>query len=147
MIFPNLLILTCVCALVVVDLISGIMKSTSLGVATMSEGLKKSAQKLGTYLTLITTSLILANLALIVEEANELYMLISLNFLCSGFVYLETKSILENLIIANTNKDGERNDVANFLVIIHNSLILKFKNLTEFNYNETKKDVVRKLRK
>lgn len=110
--------------------------------------MKKSVQKLTTYLSLIVLSLILTNLAKVTydleEHLNELNL--GVNAICFWLIHLEVKSILENLILANTDENGSRNEVGNFLVTIHNAWILKFKNINEFNYVETKKELERKIK-
>lgn len=148
LVFPNPAVLFGLALLVLLDLITGIVKSKRKGIATASQGMKKSVQKLTTYLSLITLSLILSNLAKItygleshIDELN-----LGINAVCFWLVHLEVKSVLENLIIANTDEDGNQNEVAKLLVPIHNAWILKFKNITEFNYVETKKDLEKKIK-
>ncbi len=149
LIFPNPAVLFSLGALVLLDLLTGIVKSKSKGVATASQGMKKTVQKLTTYLSLILLSLVMTNLAQITYELEEYLkeLNLGLNSICFGLVHLEVKSILENLIIANTSESGEQNEVAKLLVPIHNAWILKFKNIHEFNYTETKKDIIKKIHK
>jgi hypothetical protein len=53
----------------------------------------------------------------------------STNGIVMGCVYIEIKSVLENLIIINT-KEGIPNDIAKYLLIpLHSMLILKLDNL------------------
>lgn len=148
LVFPNPAVLFGLALLVLLDLITGIFKSKRKGVATASQGMKKSVQKLTTYLSLIVLSLILTNLAKITYDLEkELEALnLGINGLCFWLIHLEVKSVLENLIIANTDENGNQNEVAKLLVPIHNAWILKFKNINEFNYNETKKDLVKKIK-
>jgi len=148
LVFPNPVVLFGLAALVLLDLITGIVKSKRKGIATASQGMKKSVQKLTTYLSLIVLSLILTNLAkLTYDLEKELEALnLGINALCFWLVHLEVKSVLENLIIANTDEEGNQNDVAKFLVPVHNAWILKFKNINEFNYVETKKDLEKKIK-
>ncbi|SFO04525.1 Bacteriophage holin family protein [Paenimyroides ummariense] len=148
LVFPNPAILFGLALLVLLDLITGIVKSKRKGIATASQGMKKSVQKLTTYLSLITLSLILSNLAKITYDLenhlNELNL--GINAVCFWLVHLEVKSVLENLIIANTDEDGNQNEVAKLLIPIHNAWILKFKNISEFSYVETKKDLEKKIK-
>lgn len=149
LIFPNPTALFGLALLVLLDLMTGIFKSKKKGVATASQGMKKSVQKLTTYLSMILLSLILTNLANISYNLSEHLDKLNLGIdaLCFWLVHLEVKSILENLIIANTDENGNKNDVANFLIPLHNAWILKFNNIREFNYTETKRDILRKIKK
>lgn len=149
LIFPNPTVLFGLALLVLLDLMTGIFKSKKKGVATASQGMKKSVQKLTTYLSMILLSLILTNLANISYNLSEHLDKLNLGIdaLCFWLVHLEVKSILENLIIANTDENGNKNDVANFLIPLHNAWILKFNNIKEFNYTETKRDILRKIKK
>lgn len=148
LVFPNPAVLFGLALLVLLDLLTGIFKSKRKGVATASQGMKKSVQKLTTYLSLIVLSLILTNLAKITydleQHLNELNL--GINAICFWLVHLEVKSVLENLIVANTDNEGNQNEVAKLLVPIHNAWILKFKDISTFNYNETKKDIVKKIK-
>lgn len=148
LIFPNPAFAFSLFFIVILDLMTGIFKSKKKGVATASQGMKKSVQKLTTYLSLVTLSLILTNLAKLTYDLddyiNELDL--GINSVCFWLIHLEVKSILENLVIANTNDDGERNDIGDFLVKIHNAWILKFKDINEFNYSESKRDIIKKIK-
>lgn len=148
LIFPNPASAFALFFIVLLDLLTGIFKSKKKGVATASQGMKKSVQKLTTYLSLILLSLILTNLAKMTYDLeNHLESLnLGINGICFWLIHLEVKSILENLIVANTDEDGNQNDIANLLVPVHNAWILKFKNIDEFNYSETKKDIINKLK-
>ena len=148
LVFPNPASTFALFFVVILDLLTGIFKSKRKGVATASQGMKKSVQKLTTYLSLIVLSLILTNLAKLTygleQHLNELNL--GINAICFWLIHLEVKSILENLIVANTDEDNNKNDIAKFLITIHNAWILKFKNINEFNYTETKKDIVKKIK-
>lgn len=148
LVFPNPAFAFALVLFVILDLLTGIFKSKKKGVATASQGMKKSVQKLTTYLSLILLSLILTNLAKLTydleQHLNELNL--GINAICFWLVHLEVKSILENLIIANTDEDGNQTEIAKLLITIHNAWILKFKNISEFNYNETKKDIEKKIK-
>lgn len=148
LVFPNPASAFALFFVVILDLLTGIFKSKKKGIATASQGMKKSVQKLTTYLSLIVLSLILTNLAKVTydleQHLNELNL--GVNAICLWLIHLEVKSILENLILANTDENGSRNEVGNFLVTIHNAWILKFKNINDFNYTETKKELERKIK-
>lgn len=148
LIFPNPASAFALFFIVLLDLLTGIFKSKKKGVATASQGMKKSVQKLTTYLSLILLSLILTNLAKMTYdlESHLESLNLGINGICFWLIHLEVKSVLENLIVANTDEDGNQNDIANLLVPVHNAWILKFKDLKEFNYNETKKDIINKLK-
>src|SRR5690554_6662015 len=146
LIFPNPASAFALFFIVLLDLMTGIFKSKKKGIATASQGMKKSVQKLTTYLSMILLSLLLTNLANISYDLSEHLNKLNLGIdaLCLWLVHLEVKSILENLVIANTDKNGNRNDVAKFLIPLHNAWILKFNDITEFNYDETKRDIIKK---
>lgn len=148
LIFPNPASAFALFFIVLLDMLTGIFKSKKKGVATASQGMKKSVHKLTTYLSLILLSLTLTNLAKMTYDLeNHLESLnLGINGICFWLIHLEVKSILENLILANTDEDGNQNDIAKFLVPVHNAWILKFKDLKEFNYNETKKDIIKKMK-
>src|SRR5690606_2339566 len=121
LVFPNPAFTFALFFVVILDLLTGIFKSKKKGVATASQGMKKSVQKLTTYLSLIVLSLILTNLAKLTygldSHLNELNL--GLNAICFWLIHLEVKSVLENLIIANTDDDGNQTEVAKLLVTIH----------------------------
>lgn len=148
LVFPNPAFTFSLFIIVLLDLLTGIFKSKRKGVATASQGMKKSVQKLTTYLSLISLSIVLTNLAKIhydlEQHLNELNF--GINGICYALIHLEVKSILENLIIANTDKDGNQSEIGKYLVILHNTWILKFKNIHEFTYTETKNDIINKIK-
>lgn len=148
LIFPNPASAFALFFIVLLDLLTGIFKSKKKGVATASQGMKKSVQKLTTYLSLILLSLILTNLAKMTYdlESHLESLNLGINGICFWLIHLEVKSVLENLIVANTDEDGNQNDIARLLVPVHNAWILKFKDLKEFSYNETKKDIIKKIK-
>lgn len=145
LIFQHPLIILAISLLVFLDLITGIFKSKTKGIATKSQGFKKTVNKLISYLSLIILSFIVTNISNSVWELKTSVDTLGLGLDTIGLflVYLEIKSILENLIVANTNKNGEQNDFAKLLVPIHNALILKFNK--QFNYEETKKELTKKI--
>lgn len=148
LVFPNPAFTFALFFVVILDLLTGIFKSKKKGVATASQGMKKSVQKLTTYMSLIVLSLILTNLAKLTygleTHLNELNL--GINAVCFWLLHLEVKSILENLIIANTDENGNQTEIAKFLVKIHNAWILKFKNIDEFTYTESKRDIIKKMK-
>lgn len=148
LVFPNPASAFALFFVVILDLLTGIFKSKKKGIATASQGMKKSVQKFTTYLSLIVLSLILTNLAkLTYDLENHINQLnLGMNAVCFWLIHLEVKSILENLILGNTDEEGKQNEVAKLLVTIHNAWILKFKNITEFNYTETKKELEKKIK-
>src|SRR5690606_8176835 len=112
------------------------------------KGMKKSVQKLTTYISLIVLSLILTNLAKLTYglETHLKELNLGINAVCFLLLHLEVKSILENLITANTDEYDNQNDIEKFLVKIHNVWILKFKNIDEFTYTESKRDIIKKMK-
>lgn len=148
LVFPNPAFTFSLFIIVLLDLLTGIFKSKRKGIATASQGMKKSVQKLTTYLSLISLSIVLTNLAKIhydlEQHLNELNL--GINGICYALIHLEVKSILENLIIANTDENGNQSEIGKYLVILHNAWILKFKNISEFTYTETKKDIINKIK-
>lgn len=148
LIFPNPFSVFGLSGLIFLDLFTGIFKSSMMGIATRSQGMKKSVLKFNTYFSMILLSFILTNLAnLVYGLEDEIEALnLGLNGVCLWLIHLEVKSILENLILANTDANGVQNQFAKTLTPIHNAWILKFKNMQDFNYMESKKDLVRKLK-
>lgn len=147
LIFPNPAILMGIAILAAFDLLTGIYKSKKKGIATASQGFDKTINKAITYLSLIVLSFVVTNVAPHAYDLDKNIHHIEFGFdtVCFFLLYRELKSILENLIVANTNCDGIHNDIALFLIPIHNALIFKFNK--EFNYHETKKDIIKKINK
>lgn len=147
LIFPNPALIFGIAILAIVDLSTGVLKSKRKGVATASQGFDKTITKAISYLSLITLSFVVTNIASAVYDLSEFISTLNLglNSVCVFMIYRELKSILENLIIANTEEDGTRNDFAKFLIPIHNALILKFNK--EFNYDETRREILKKIKK
>lgn len=147
LVFPNPAIIFGIAILSFFDLITGVLKSKKKGVATASQGFDKTITKLVSYLTLIVLSFVVSNLAMIFYELQEHIdnLSLGLNSVTLFMIYRDAKSILENLILANTDEQGVHNDFAKFLIPIHNALILKFNK--DFNYSETKEDIEKKLKR
>lgn len=148
LIFANPALAFGLAGLIILDLFTGVFKSTKKGVATRSTGMKKSVLKFNTYFSMILLSFILTNVARMAYDLekyiNELGL--GVDAICLYLIHLEVKSILENVIIANTDENGVHNEIALFLIPIHNAWILKLKNIREFNYNESKKDIEKKIK-
>lgn len=127
LVYPNLYLIAGLGLIIFIDLITGICKATKNGEATTSRGMRNSYDKATTYFSLLSAVLVVANciaLAHIKEELN--WLPYGLNTLVMSCIYVELKSILENLIEINT-VGGKKNYSAKVILTpIHNALILKF---------------------
>lgn len=131
LVFPKAILLLGLVGMIFLDLLTGINKAKRAGELTTSKGLRKTIDKASTYFNFLVSIFILANLLSFSTAKDEFTRLffMSTNGIVMGCVYIEIKSVLENLIIINT-KDGIPNDIAKYLLIpLHSMLILKLDNL------------------
>jgi len=112
--------------LMVIDLITGVHKSSKKRIATSSNGFRMTINKGTMYFSFLSAVFVIANVAKpgvpntgIVNTALDNL----LNVILLMSMYIEFKSILENIIEAHPS-----NDVVKYLVKpLHNVLILKLK--------------------
>lgn len=131
LVYPNPFVLIGLFILIFIDLLTGVNKAKRNGEATTSRGLRKSYDKGSTYFSLLLSVIVLCNIISFADIKQEYAVLtiLSVNLLILGCVYIEVKSILENLIEINT-RDGEPNDLASSILIpLHNAIILKLKRI------------------
>lgn len=130
LVYPNPILLIGLMALIFVDLISGVQKAkrAKKKKEITSSGFRRSVRKASSYFNLIVSVAIMVNLlsfADIHKEYSSTFNF-SMNGLVIGCVYIEVKSILENLIAINTNKDGKQNDLCRYILVpLHNLLLLR----------------------
>lgn len=141
LVYPKPILLAGLVVMIFIDLLTGINKAKRAGELTTSKGLRKTVDKASTYFNLLVSVFLLVNLLSISSSTDSFTKIffLSANGIVMGCVYIELKSVFENLIIINT-KDGIENDIAKYLLIpIHSFLILKIKNLTKNNSDDTSK--------
>lgn len=128
LVYPKPILLIGLLFLMFFDLLTGINKATKAGNATTSRGMRDTFDKGSTYLIFIFSLVVLVNITNIADEDKEFsgVLAFSLSAVVIGSCYIEFKSIIENLIITNTDKNGEVSDFATyFLIPLHKILILK----------------------
>lgn len=133
LVYPKPILLAGLVIMIFIDLLTGINKAKRAGELTTSKGLRKTVDKASTYFNLLVSVFLLVNLLSISSSADSFTKIffLSANGIVMGCIYIELKSVFENLIIINT-KDDIENDIAKYLLIpIHSFLILKIKNLTK----------------
>lgn len=128
LVYPKPILLIGLLILMLFDLITGVNKAARAGNATTSRGLRDTFDKGSTYLMFILSLVVLVNVISISNSdkdfANTLSLILSA--VMSGACYIEFKSIIENLIMINTDGDGIKTDFATYILCpIHNLLILK----------------------
>jgi hypothetical protein len=128
LVYPNPILIIGLLLLMLVDLLTGINKASKQGNATTSRGLRSTFDKGSTYFSFIFSLMVVINLTTLADAGKEFSGIIGLSL--SGVMmitcYIEFKSIIENLIIINTDKDGNLSDFAKyFLNPLHSILILK----------------------
>lgn len=111
-----------------VDLITGILKASKKKEATTSKGLRGTIDKAYTYCALLLSLLVIFNLTSFTSPEYNWLLNYSLNSVLIFSIWIEFKSILENLIAINTDRHGVRNFLCEHLLVkIHNFIIFKFK--------------------
>lgn len=128
LIYPDPILVFGLMLMMFLDLVSGVRKANKWGKATSSRGLRDTIDKAKNYCTLILTVLVIVNVIGLSRSTDgyDFAFDISINGLVFGCIYIETKSILENLIILNT-KDGVQNEFCSKLLVpLHNIIIFKF---------------------
>ena len=139
LVYPSPLLIFGFMFMIFFDLLTGIRKASKNGEATTSRGLRNTIDKTGSYITLILSVLIIINITAVSDSAENFVNLFhySINGLVIGCTYIELKSILENLILINTDKSGKKTDLCvYFLIPMHGILIM---NLNKFKKQEDEK--------
>lgn len=135
LVYPSPFVLLGLFLLILLDALTGINKAGRAGELTTSRGLRNSISKASCYLNLLLSVTILLNLLNLADSKDEYTNIfyLSNNGLALACVYIETKSIFENLIEINTNqKTRVQNDLCNFILVpLHNLLILKLNSRKE----------------
>lgn len=127
-IYPQPILIIGLLILMLFDLITGITKATKQGDATTSRGMRNTFDKGSTYFIFIFSLVVLVNITNIADSDKQFsgVLAFSLSAVMIGSCYIEFKSIIENLIITNTAKDGKVSDFATyFLIPLHKILIVK----------------------
>lgn len=127
-VYPNPVLIVGLLLLMLVDLLTGINKASKQGDATTSRGLRDTFDKGSTYFLFIFSLMVIVNLTNVADADKQFAGVLGLSL--SGVMmitcYIEFKSIIENLIIINTDKNGNLSDFATyFLNPLHSVLILK----------------------
>lgn len=111
------------------DLITGILKASKKHQATTSKGLRQTVDKAYSYCALLLSLLVIFNLTSLTSPEYNWLFNCSVNSILTFCIWIEFKSILENLIAINTDKNGIRNFLCEHLLTkLHNLVIFKFKN-------------------
>lgn len=134
LVYPEPALLIGLFGIIFLDLLTGIRKAANNGEATSSRGLRNSFDKATTYFSLIVAVLIVINcISLAHVKEDVTWLPYGVNGLLMACIYVELKSILENLIEINSI-DKIPNDFATIILIpIHNIIILKLKKKTDEN--------------
>ncbi len=123
--FDLLIVMACAIGL---DLLTGVYKSKRQGIATTSEGFRRTIDKFISYGVAVATSCILVYVSQ--QKGGEAVKLIS-GFLNDGLVcfiiYIEVVSIFENLIAINPKAPL----AVNFYIPVHKFLTLQIKRTGE----------------
>lgn len=139
LIYPSPVLIFGFMIMILMDLITGIRKAARAGVATTSRGLRNTIDKAGSYLVLILSVLVLINITNLADTDKSFLATFSfsINGLIIGCIYIEVKSILENLITINTKEDKSQTDLCiYFLVPIHAIIILNLNKFKKQNTND-----------
>lgn len=145
LVYPSPYLLIGLMLMMFIDLLTGVRKAANRGEATTSRGFRNSFDKATTYFSLILSVLIIVNIVHVQDES--VHILCKWNYLVNGLfmacIYIEMKSIFENLIDINTKKiiidvskppRLKHNDFALYILIpLHNILIFKLKELKKIN--------------
>ncbi|AXQ66548.1 MAG: toxin secretion/lysis holin [Caudoviricetes sp.] len=129
LVYPSPIIVIGFVLMLLMDLITGIQKTKRNGEYTNSKGLRRTIDKASTYCQLIVSLLIIFNLSNMFNQTFITAFDYSINGVVGFCVWIEFKSILENLIEVNTNlTTGKKNSLANRLLVpMHDLIILKLK--------------------
>lgn len=129
LVYPSPIIVIGFVLMLLMDLITGIQKTKRNGEYTNSKGLRRTIDKASTYCQLIVSLLIIFNLSNMFNQTFITAFGYSINGVVGFCVWVEFKSILENLIEVNTNlTTGKKNSLANRLLVpMHDLIILKLK--------------------
>jgi hypothetical protein len=134
-IYPDARLMVVLLAFIFIDLLTGIRKSKKKGITTKSAGLRMTIDKATSYFSFLLCVFLLANISKPGTDSHfaEVILDNSLNALFLASIYIEFKSILENIMEANPDSDL----VKYVIRPLHNIIILKFKTLP---FQDVKKD-------
>ena len=129
LIYPDPIMIIGFILILALDLISGILKAAKKHEATTSKKLRQTINKAYSYSALLLSLLVIFNLSSFTNPEYKWLFNYFLNSVLIFSIWIEFKSILENLIEINTDKYGVRNFLCEHLLVkIHNLIIFKFKN-------------------
>jgi hypothetical protein len=131
---PEPVLILSLLLLMLIDLFTGVNKTTKLKKATTAKGLRATFEKGSIYLLFITSLTVIIDFTNVADANKELSNILKLSLSGSMMVtcYIEFKSIIENLLVINTNKDGNLTSFGvYFLNPIRNILIIKFSKKTK----------------
>lgn len=129
LIYPEPVMVIGFIIMLALDLITGILKATKKHQATTSNGLRRTINKSSTYCVLVLSLLVIFNLTSLTSPGYNWLFDYCINTVIVACIWIEFKSVLENLIEINTNPDGTRNFLCEHLLArLHDLIIFKFKN-------------------
>lgn len=106
---PNSWLLILLSLAMFVDLITGLMKSWHEGKATTSSGLRKTAIKLGSYVSIVMVVWLFVNILSVAYKSEHFDYSFFVNITIAFLAFIELYSILENLYILNPKNRFFRN--------------------------------------
>lgn len=133
-VYPDGKLIVALFLFIAIDLLTGIRKSRLKGIATTSNGLRMTINKATTYFSFLSSVFIITNVSKPGTDSPfvDLFLDNSLNTVLFISIYIEFKSVLENLKEANP-----KSDIVKFFVApLHSALILNFKNFPWFKENK-----------
>jgi hypothetical protein len=128
LIYPDPVMIIGFIVILGLDLVTGIIKASKKREATTSKGLRGTIDKAYTYCALLLSLVVIFNLTSFTSPEYIWLFNYSINSIVIFSIWIEFKSILENLIAINTDRHGIRNFLCEYLLVkIHNLIIFKFK--------------------
>mgnify|MGYP003336767858 CR=1 FL=1 len=100
---PSMMIFFWLVIAVLGDLLTGLLKAWTKGLATTSTGLRRTATKIGSYCGAIVVVVILVNMLGIVDHNNKYNLEFLIDGLVGFMVFIELYSICENISEAYPN--------------------------------------------
>ncbi|RYD50656.1 MAG: hypothetical protein EOP52_13420 [Sphingobacteriales bacterium] len=119
---PNPMLIFCLFGAMLIDLITGLLKSWSTGKATTSTGFRKTVAKITMYFSLITATWILANLLQVMWSSVKIDYSPLVNLVIGILSFIELYSVFENVYAMAPNSPISRYVAKPFLKLLRGML-------------------------
>lgn len=137
---PNPMLIFCLFGAMIIDLITGLLKSWSTGKATTSTGFRRTVVKITMYFSLITATWILANLLSKMWESGKIDYAPLVNLVIGILSFIELYSVFENVYAMAPNSPISRYVAKPFLKFLRGLLDRADKQIETYGPTDSKSE-------